>query len=196
MSRTQIANLTLVACLMFAPLLLADEIRMGDDGWYRWEVPAGSGGQNSCCYSFNNGTVVRKGCRLGYGMDEFSITEPCDETSGFMQVFVEVRNGRVQEIRPLSSACPVQSESKVTTFEDVTEDQSVAWLKDQIAHNPKMADEAVMALSFHTRAHALESLFALLEDRNQRQDTRKQALFWLVQSDYDEAFAYLDELLD
>ena len=53
-----------------------------------------------------------------------------------------------------------------------------------------------MTLSFHSKEYALQSLFALLEDKAQTRDTREQALFWLMQSDYDEAFAYLDELLD
>lgn len=193
---TRFSILSLLLCIWFAPQLAADEISISEDGWYRWEVPAGANGRKSCCNRFSNGNIETMGCRLGHGMDEFSLSEPCDAHSDSMQVFVEVRAGKVREIRPLSSACPVRSESEVITFEDVTEVQSIAWLKQQIDENPKVADEAVMTLSFHTKEVALQSLFKLIENRNQPQDNREDALFWLIQSDYDEAFAYLDELLD
>ena len=196
MFRRNITGLVMFLCTCMAPQLAAEEIVLGDDGWYRWEVTAGKGGQRSCCYSYNNGNILRKGCRLGHGMDEFTITEPCEEVSDQMQIFVEVRNGRVREVRPLSSSCPVRSESEVITFNGVTETQSIAWLETLIEDEPRMADEAVMTLSFHPKDLALQSLFGLLEDHHQDQDAREQALFWLIQSDYDEAFAYLDRLLD
>ena len=146
--RKLITHLAFLILITSAPFLAADETRLEGDGWYSWEVTAGKGGQKSCCYSFNNGNVVRKGCRLGHGMDEFSITGPCDETSGSMRVFVEVRNGNVREIRPLSSACPVKSDSEIRVIENVSGAQSVSWLKEQIEANPKVADEAIMTLSF------------------------------------------------
>ncbi|HKJ16058.1 MAG TPA: hypothetical protein VJ984_01750 [Xanthomonadales bacterium] len=195
MTQIQLIAIVLFLCLAWISPAMAEEITFEDDGWYSWEVPAGHGGQKSCCYSFNNGNIVRRGCRLDHGMDEFSITEPCDEYSTSMQIFVEVRKGQIRNIQPLSSACPVKSDSEVVRIENVTETQSVAWLKDQVAQNQQVADDAVMALSFHTKDYALQSLVDLLEDRGQKQDTREQALFWLVQSDYDEAYAYLDRLL-
>lgn len=191
-----VSTLAFMILTMFAFNLAADEIRFDDDGWYRWEVPAGHGGTRSCCYSYRNGSMLQKGCNLGHGSGDFTVSEPCDVMSRTMHVFVEYRDGRIREIQPLSSACPVKSDTAVVHIENVSEAQSVRWLEDQAKHNPKMADEAVMAISFHAKEYALESLVGLLEDRTQDQDAREQALFWLVQSDYDEAYAYLDRLLD
>ena len=39
------------------------------------------------------------------------------------------------------------------------------------------------------------ALTDLLEDRDRKQKTREQALFWLAQSDNDDAFLLLDQLL-
>ena len=195
-TRTRIATLALLLSVTFAPQLTAGEIKLDQDGWYRWEVAAGAGGEKACCYRFNNGNVQRVGCRLGHGMDEFDSQEPCDIRSDSMQIYVEVRDGRVREIRPLSSACPVRSETDIRIIEDVTTADSIAWLKQQVNDQPALADEAIMALSFHTKEVALQALFDLLENRDQWQETREEALFWLIQSDYDEAFVYLDRLLD
>jgi hypothetical protein len=195
-SQTLIATLTLCLSIAFTPTLVAADISIDEDGWYRWEVPAGAGGEKSCCYRFDKGNVYLAGCRLGHGLDEFDLGKPCDVRSDTMQIFVKVKDRQVREIRPLSSACPIKTEAEVITLENVTEAQSIAWLEKQIDENPKVADEAVMTLSFHTRDVALQALFDLIENRNQPQDNREDALFWLIQSDYDEAFAYLDELLD
>jgi hypothetical protein len=186
----------LLLCAALTSTASAAELNFKQDGWYRWEVPAGRGGQNACCYRFSGDTVKLAGCRLGDGMDEFSPAGECDVTSDSMQIFVEVSNGRVREIRPLSSNCPVKTHFEVRTIEDVTTAESINWLRREIYENGTEADEAIMTLSFHSEAQALGALFEILEDTDLRHDAREQALFWLVQTDSDEAYAYLDKLLD
>lgn len=180
----------------FAGPVAAAEIALGEDGWYRWVVPVGARGMKTCCYEVRAGKVRRVACRLGDGMNEFSPAGDCDVRSDTMQIFVALRNGQVREIRPLSSACPVRSDSEVRTIDQVSTEDSIAWLRDQVNQNPGVADEAIMTLSFHAEDEALDVLVDLLEDTGQRREAREQALFWLVQSDSDEAFAYIDRLLD
>lgn len=189
-------------CLVFSvavtqPLAAADlSPVLEQDGWYRWEVAAGRGGQKACCYRFTGGTIKLTGCRLGDGMDEFSPAGECDVRSDTMQIFVEVRDGKVREIRPLSSACPVRTEFETHTIEGVSAEESIDWLRRQIYDNPDVADEAVMTLSFHGDDRALDALFTMLEDTGLRHKAREQTLFWLVQTDSDEAWAYIDQLLN
>ena len=195
---TRLPTLCLLFCATVAQPLAAADLAsaLKRDGWYRWEVAAGRGGQKACCYRFTGGTVKLAGCRLGHGMDEFSPAGECDALSDTMQIFVEIRGGRVHEIRPLSSACPVRTEFDVRTIEGVTEDESIAWLRRQIYDNPDIADEAVMTLSFHSESPALSTLFTMLEDTGLRHKSREQTLFWLVQTDSDEAYDFIDQLLD
>ena len=56
-------------------------------------------------------------------------------------------------------------------------------------------EQAVFALSQLPEDRAVDSLFAVLGNRQLPEDVRKQALFWLAQSDSDRAYKYLDQLL-
>lgn len=190
------SGLLLLFTALAHPLAAAD-ITFGDDGWYRWEVAAGAGGRDACCYEFRGGNVTGAvGCRLGRGEDDLAPAGNCDVGSDSMQVFVEVKNGRVREIRALSRACPVSIAGDVRTMDDVSTADSIAWLIGQVDGNSRVAEDAIMAVSFHTEPEALEALIGLVEDTARRHNAREQALFWLVQTESDEAFAYLDRLLD
>lgn len=174
----------------------AADLELREDGWYRWEVPAGRAGLKACCYEVRSGFARKVACRLGDGKNEFSPQGDCELDSGSMQIFVRVSNGQVDEIQALSSACPVHADSKIHTIADVSSAESIAWLRAQVDENPRVIDAAIMTLSFHGDEQGLETLFEILEDTGQRRSAREQALFWLVQSDSDEAYAYLDRLLD
>lgn len=191
----------MASALLFACALpvhaLAAELNLREDGWYRWEVPAGPEGRDSCCYEFRRGRLMGGvGCRLGHGEEDFAPLGDCDVSSDTMQVFVELRQGQVREVRALSSACPVSTDADLRTIEGVSTAESIAWLTGVVEAEAKVADEAVMAVSFHSEREALDALITLIEDKRLRRDTREQAIFWLVQSESDEAFAYLDRLLD
>jgi len=191
----QILLALLMPVALTAHTTFAAEMLPGEDGWYRWEVPASGGGQNACCYGFHAGTASRIGCNLGSGTQGTLTSPDCDFHSDSMQIYVEVRDGQVREIHPFSSACPVDTGTEVRDLTGVTTDQSVEWLLQQVADNRPLLEEALMAISFHAEQAALAALSGVLEDRDQARRARKQALFWLVQSDSDPAYAYLDRLL-
>lgn len=192
-----IASGLLLLSAALAPPLAAADITLNDDGWYRWEVSAGSGGRHACCYEFRGGGLTGAvGCRLGHGEDDLAPAGDCDVSSDSMHIYVEVKDRRVREIRALSSACPVSIAGNVRTINDVSTADSIGWLMRQLEGSSRVAEDAIMAVSFHTEPQALEALIGLVEDTTQRQEPREQALFWLVQTESDEAFAYLDRLLD
>lgn len=62
-------------------------------------------------------------------------------------------------------------------------------------HDAGVREEAVFALSQLPEEQSVRALVRLLRDRQLDMDTRKQALFWLAQSDTDEAFDAIDRLL-
>lgn len=194
--RTAIYLLFLLLFALTGAPLAAAEISFAQDGWYHWEVPAGAGGRKACCYNFRSGDIQRVECGLGDSGDGMVLDDDCDVHSDTMRVYVEVRDGRVREIQPLSSACPVRSGQRIHSIEDVSTGDSIDWLMGQVENNRAIAEEAVMTISFHSERHALQALVALLEDSGRSMHTREQALFWMVQSGSDEAFAYLDRLLD
>jgi hypothetical protein len=57
-------------------------------------------------------------------------------------------------------------------------------------------DQAVFALSQLPEPGNVAALVRVAEDRGMQRDARKQALFWLGQSESDEALRYLDRLLN
>ena len=58
----------------------------------------------------------------------------------------------------------------------------------------KLRKDAVFAISLLPESQSVNALLGLLEDRQMHREVREQALFWLVQSDSDQAYAYLDRL--
>lgn len=59
----------------------------------------------------------------------------------------------------------------------------------------RVRDQAVFALSQLPEPGNVAALVRVAEDRSTERDVRKQALFWLAQSESDEALRYLDRLL-
>jgi HEAT repeat protein len=59
----------------------------------------------------------------------------------------------------------------------------------------EVRNKAVFALSQLPGERGVDALFAVLDDRRMEREVREQALFWLVQSESDRAFAYVDRLL-
>lgn len=56
-------------------------------------------------------------------------------------------------------------------------------------------EHAVFALSLLPDDRSINGLIAILENRNYTMNLREQALFWLAQSNSDEAFDYVAALL-
>ena len=188
----------LVACVVFAVDLVAHSATFlpEGDGWHSWEVPAGPQGTRACCYNIRNGVVGKGGCRLGGpGGDGLSIDADCDPLSDKLRVYVLQDGGKVREIRALSAACPVETNSAIHAMGAMDAEASVAWLVQQARQGSAVSEDAVIALAMHTEDVALPALQSLVEDRKEEQDLREKALFWLAQSDSDEAYRYIDRLL-
>jgi len=188
----------LVACVVFAVDLVAHSATFlpESDGWHSWEVPAGAQGARACCYNFRNDVMgERTGCRLGPGSDGVTLNDDCEPLSDTLRVYVFRDGGKVREIRALSAACPVETKSAIKAKGAMDAEASIAWLVQQAQSGTSIAEDAVTALAMHADEVALPALQSLIEDRSQERDLREEALFWLAQSDSDEAYRYLDGLL-
>ena len=72
-------------------------------------------------------------------------------------------------------------------------EQELQWA---IANDPDddVREEAVFAMSQLPEERAVDALLGILNDPQMHREIREQALFWLVQSDSDRAYDYLDRL--
>jgi len=186
-----------VACVIFAVDLVASSATFlpESDGWHSWEVPAGSQGTRACCYNIRNGVGGKAGCRLDPGAGGLSLDADCEPLSDTLRVYVFRDGGQVREIRALSADCPVEASSAVEAMGAMDAEASIAWLVQQAQGGTSIAEDAVIALAMHADDVALPALQSLVEDRSQDRELREQALFWLAQSDSDEAYRYIDSLL-
>ncbi len=184
------------ATLLAAPAgSIASEISVPEtDGWYSWEVTAGAAGLQSCCYHWRSGTARVQGCALDGGDGGFNIGD-CDLDSEELRVYVQVRDGAVDKIRAFSADCPVTARTEISDLGTVDVDASVDWLRRHLGDGSRDSSEVLAAIAMHAGDAATDALIEIVEDRRSSQDYREEALFWLVQSESDSAFRYLDDIL-
>jgi hypothetical protein len=143
----------------------ADIVPRKSDGWHTWQVDEAGASSEMCCFTWRKGSASRDGCNLdGRGVG-FTDSGDCAAAPGTVQVYVKFQDGTPEDIRVLSSNCPVASESEVADHGLVSAADNLDWFR------------------------------ALIEDDKQSNDVREEALFGLVQSGGDAAYAYLDVLL-
>ncbi len=163
------------------------------DGWHVWQVQGSEDGASACCW--RNGTSSKQGCDLD-GRHAGSITVGvCDIEGDQISVYVRIKSGKVTKIRALTSDCPVTTRSPLDDLGVVSNSASVAWLLRQVDAETDVSEDAIAAISMHVGDEAFTALTSLVEDRDSSRNLREQALFWLAQSNTDEAFSYFDRLL-
>jgi hypothetical protein len=177
-----------------APAARADLQAMRDDGWHSWKVAAIESASPICCFAWRRGVMSRCGCNLDGHSSGFGSADEVPDTSGELQIYVRTEAGRVREIRALSADCPVTAEAEIAALDPVSSSESIGWLSTHVRADGRLADDAIMAISLHADG-GIDSLIEFVEDSSIDKDLRETALFWLANSDADEAFAYLDELL-
>jgi len=165
----RLAKLVLIAALLGATLwdseATAEILPPQADGWHTWQVDEPGVSSEMCCFTWNRGNKSRKGCYLDAHSIAFSDSGDCAVAPGTIQIYVRLDDGVPQDIRVLSSNCPVSTESDVADHGLVSAGESLDWFR------------------------------SIIEDKQLDMDVREDALFGLVQSESDAAFDYLDRLL-
>jgi len=189
-------SLLLCAALsVFAvPMARADLQDLRADGWHVWKVAATDTASQICCYSWNIGGPRRCSCDLDGRRDGVGTTGDIVDGAGELRIYVRTEDGKIRDIKPLSAGCPVASESEILDIDPVSGSESVEWLSSQVRSGGRLADNAILAISLHAEG-GIDRLISFVEDRSIDKDLRETTLFWLANSDSDQAFAYLDRLL-
>jgi hypothetical protein len=118
-----------------------------------------------------------------------------DDDFDLLSIYVKMKDGAVAKIQASTSECPVKKRTPVNDMGVIANAASVAWLLQQVDADNRVSESALAAISAHAGDEAFTALTNLLEDRRRGKKLREQALFWLAQSNSDEAFSYLDRLL-
>jgi len=175
------------------------------DGWVSYSV-ALAGREAPCCYeSWRRGQAVKRTCRLDgrehdgmYGTMSGTIggrraTPPVTQ----LHVFLRFEDGAVRRLLAVGSDCPVEAgDAAVRALDDVTPAASAALLLELAqATRGDLADEALQALVLHDQV-GTETLLALVRDPQRPPAMRRQALFWLGQSEDPRALAEIESILN
>ena len=158
-----------------APQAAAAELALPRDGWTSWQVAAVDGAPDWCCWTddrnFRNGT--RAACRLddeqnGYGNRD-------DATTDTVRVYARTSGGKLDRFRALSATCKVETATPIRDLGSVTENDSARWLVDLV----KQSKDVPPALALNRGDRARDALAAIART-DAREETRKQAVFWLA----------------
>lgn len=148
---------------------ISSAVAGASSGWVGWSAPAVDGHRLCCNWDRGQCDLADSG---------FSVEDR--PGAGDLQVFVEVRQGRVHRVRALSASCGVRAKGqKLVWLDDVPVAQSVAWLSDVAAGTgSELPDEAMGALAFHDD-RAVDAALGRLASPGLRHEIRKKAAFWL-----------------
>jgi hypothetical protein len=184
-----------VNIVVLAAFLIGAELNgLGADGWYTWRVDAAEGHGNWCCVTWNAGKATSRACDLdGRGLS-INKDDSRPGTTGEIQIYAWIESGKARRIRALSPQCPVNTTQGITDLGRIDTDDSLDWLSARVGRDSDITSDSLLAISAHAGKRAVDTLVGVLENRQLNRKVRQEALFWLVQSDTDEAFDYLDRL--
>lgn len=176
-------------------------------GWVSYAVPS-TRDAGPCCYeSWRRGEPRRRACRLdrderdGFygtidGANDAGKRTPQAALRPVLTMYLRFERGAVRELLVVGGDCPVDAgRATVRALEGVTPEASAALLLQLVegAHED-LADEALHALIQHERV-GTDALLALARDSRRAPAARRQALFWLGQSDDPRAMAEIERIL-
>jgi hypothetical protein len=155
----------LMVAVVWSNALAADSLSISGDGWHSWQVDEPGASTEMCCFTWKRGDKSRQGCNLDGDRISFSDSGDCSAAPGTLQVYIRLDGGEPKDIYVLSANCPVSTESDVSDHGLVSVAENIDWFR------------------------------TIIEDKQLSTDVREEALFGLVQSGSDAAYAYLDRLL-
>lgn len=164
------------------------------DGWHTWRVSTTEVGADQCCFEWYSGEARRTACDLDSRHVSFGSSDSVVDESAMIQIYALVQDGDVSKIRALSSQCPVTTKGDVIDMGVVESDDSIRWLERFVAPRTKMSTHALAAISVHGGTNSLNMLVDVAQ-HDASLENRKDAIFWLVQTESEQAFAYIERLL-
>lgn len=164
------------------------------DGWHTWRVSTTAIGADRCCFEWYSGEARRTACDLDSRRVSFGFSDSVVDESAMIQIYAQVQGGEVTKIRALSSQCPVTANAEIVDMGIVQPNDSIQWLEKHVAPRTNMSMHALAAISVHGGANSLNMLVDVAQ-HDASLENRKDAIFWLIQTESEQAFAYIEQVL-
>jgi hypothetical protein len=138
-------------------------------------VSAVDGAPDWCCWgdSGNLRDAPRTSCRLDVDNDSYGSRDHA--TTDAVRIYARTVGGTIDRFRVLSATCPVETATPVRDLGRVAEDDSARWLVELA----KQRNDVLPALAINRGDLARDALAATART-DAREETRKQAVFWLA----------------
>lgn len=141
--------------------------------WLGYQVPAATNTTSMCCWKEGEDSV----CDLNKLTSSFGSNSQ-DGLTENIRIFVNVKAGEVNQIIPTGDACPVVAEGiTVDWIEDVSNQESIAWLAQQAEANGD-DNGSLYTLAMHQGEEAASALSGLVKKQGEHANS---AVFWLGQ---------------
>lgn len=117
--------------------------------------------------------------------------------------YVRIKSGEPQEIEFVGHWCQGWKRVRVhqrRNYPDaidlglVNTDISIDWFRQYIGERSDLSSDALAAISMHDSDRAVQIMIDVVES-DAHMEVREEAVFWMAQSESEEAFTYLDRLL-
>lgn len=200
------ALVALLATAVGAALAAVDPLEAARDegGWVSYAVPL-AGREAPCCYeSWRRGEPVRRACPLDGRIHDgifgtFSSTlgrVAPDAPRVALRMYLRFERGELRQLLAVGADCPVDAEgATVRGLEGVAPAASAALLLDSArTARGDLAEQTLQALALHDGV-GTDALLALARDPQRGPALRRQALFWLAQSEDPRALAEIEAIL-
>jgi HEAT repeats len=169
-----------------------DRVRHSNDQiWLGYEVPAIPGTHLSTCSDWTDSSHTEDGCCGEFRLEDERGMHSTSNGAAAQSVYILLRfdKGDLVKIRPIAAGCHLNAGG--VNFDWITgvkSEESIAFLAslvNQPAEHSKVAEEALVAISFHAAQEATRSLEQIASS-SASEHTREQAAFWLgVQRGHD-----------
>jgi len=163
------------------------------EGWNAWRVTSNDAHRKSCCYRWNMGRRTPKTCDVDAPVTAVSTTQEVASEGVEIQVYARIESGRASRILMLSPQCPAQALSPINDLGLIAAESSIAWLQTYVLSRGDVAEQALGAIAGHSGG--VSQLIVVAEDQRLPMVMRERALFWMAQSNSDDAFNYVAMLL-
>ena len=113
--------------------------------------------------------------------------------------YVQMKGGKPKELEIVGRWCYSRNHSDQRYPEAMDlglldTDTSIEWLQQHTGERSDLSSDALAAISMHEGSRAVRVLIDVVES-DAHMEVREEAVFWMAQSDSEEAFNYLDRLL-
>lgn len=164
-----------------------------DDYWFAYSIPAHDQNKLNCCWNQDTKSHSQsKSCDLSKRNNGL-VNQKSDLITKNNNIFVHIKNQKVDKILPVSEHCEVKLESStIAWLNDIDELKSIDFFK-QLSMNTSnnISDDSLYALTMHNHKKATQELYEIvLMEKNK---ISENAVFWLGESRKD-GFAKLEAL--